>query len=229
MEKLLDVPLREVRIFRNSMARGTTRALDADGLSVGTDVYLAPGRGNPSIPSGQALLAHELSHVAGSSAGRQELGLREELRAQAIEHTVKSQLGLSTMPQTKPLEPALEHRSQPRNVAGPPTASAQAAPDSRGGFVGGGPSGGVPSGPATVHTAPAGRIPAIADAALSAGSAGPMLRSDASDGRPPDSNEPEKDEPGGVDRIVEAVMRRLRREGSFERERRGSFRSEIGG
>jgi hypothetical protein len=46
---------------------------------------------------------------------------------------------------------------------------------------------------------------------------------------PADSNEPAKDEPGGVDRIVEAVMRRLRREGTFERERRGSFRSEIGG
>jgi hypothetical protein len=44
-----------------------------------------------------------------------------------------------------------------------------------------------------------------------------------------DDNEPDRDEPGGVDRVVEAVMRRLRREGSLERERRGSFRSEIGG
>jgi hypothetical protein len=37
------------------------------------------------------------------------------------------------------------------------------------------------------------------------------------------------DETGLIDRVVEAVLRRLRRDGALERERRGAFRSEIGG
>jgi hypothetical protein len=39
----------------------------------------------------------------------------------------------------------------------------------------------------------------------------------------------QEEQAGLVERAVEAVMRRLRRETELERERRGAFRSEIGG
>jgi hypothetical protein len=39
----------------------------------------------------------------------------------------------------------------------------------------------------------------------------------------------QEEQAGLVERTVEAVMRRLRRETDLERERRGAFRSEIGG
>jgi len=228
MEKLLDVPLKEVRVFRNGEARQVTKTRRADALTAGTEVHLAPGRGNPSTPSGQALIAHELSHVAARIADRSEPVRQEERRAQAIEHAIKSQPDLAVSRQPARLAPPLEHRASVRNVAAPTATASQPALYSGGGFVGG-PSGGTLSASTAVHTAPAGRIPAIADSALSAGSTGPGMRSDSSGGPPDDGNQPGQDEPGGVDRIVEAVMRRLRREGTFERERRGSFRSEIGG
>jgi hypothetical protein len=228
MEKLLDVPLKEVRVFRNGEARQVTKTRRADALTAGTGVHLAPGRGNPSTPSGQALIAHELSHVAARIANRSEPVRQEERRAQAIEHAIKSQPDLAVSRQPARLAPPLEHRASVRNVVAPTAIASQPAMYSGGGFVGG-PAGGTLSASTAVHTAPAGRIPAMADSVLSAGSTGRGMRSDSSGSPPDDGNEPDKDEPGGVDRIVEAVMRRLRRESSFERERRGSFRSEIGG
>jgi hypothetical protein len=56
-----------------------------------------------------------------------------------------------------------------------------------------------------------------------------LLRND--DLMPPTEDEKpeERDEAGFVDRVVDAVLRRLKRDGALERERRGPFRSEIGG
>jgi hypothetical protein len=39
----------------------------------------------------------------------------------------------------------------------------------------------------------------------------------------------ERDEAGLIERVVEAVLRRVRRDSLLDRERRGVFRSEIGG
>jgi hypothetical protein len=69
MEGLLDVPLREVRIFRGQTSQRLTSQLRADAVTVGNQIHVAPGRGDPSQPHGQALLGHELSHVAARQAG----------------------------------------------------------------------------------------------------------------------------------------------------------------
>jgi hypothetical protein len=65
MEKLFDVPLKEVRVFRNSTSHQAAHAHSADALAVGHDVHMASGRGNPSTPSGQALLAQERACAPG--------------------------------------------------------------------------------------------------------------------------------------------------------------------
>jgi len=55
---------------------------------------------------------------------------------------------------------------------------------------------------------------------------------EASSGTSADRAEQEasaEEEANLIERAVEAVLRRLRRDGDLDRERRGSFRSEIGG
>jgi hypothetical protein len=230
MEELLDVPLKDVRVFRNSAAQAATHDHGADALAVGTDVHLASGQGDPSTPSGEALLAHELSHVAAALRGRRESLHAEEQQAQAIEHRIKTQtvLEVARQPRQAP-GPPLEHRTQPRSHAVPTTTTFAAPSYSGGGFAGGsnGTAGG--SGAPTAMAAPVGRITGTADVSQGSGGVGGYMGT-ASDTNLMDPRAEEPDEPGGgIERIVDAVMRRLRREGSFERERRGSFRSEIGG
>src|SRR5262249_40681597 len=85
--RLIDLPLREVRIFRNRRAEGITRALAADAVTVGPNVFVAPGEGNPGLASGEALIAHELQHVAEQAAplSAEPDPEREEQRALRLE------------------------------------------------------------------------------------------------------------------------------------------------
>lgn len=218
MEGLLDVPLREVRIFRNAVSRRLSSRLRADALSFENEVHLAPGKGDPSLPSGQGLLAHELSHVAAAQQPDATSLLDEETEALRLEHAVRQfdapdteTLALSTGP-FRPLRhsrPTAEPSSSRIDVGGissPHFGGEQH--DFRGA--------GAPR-PSGVALAPEDRpLPAMAPTARDSDSeAGPSLSEDA--------------EASLIERAVEAVLRRIRRDTALERERRGAFRSEIGG
>lgn len=64
LEGLLDVPLHEVRIFRGQVSQRLTERMQADAVTIGNQVHVATGEGNPALPSGRALLAHEVTHYA---------------------------------------------------------------------------------------------------------------------------------------------------------------------
>ena len=64
MEGLLDVPLHEVRIFRGQVSQRLTERMQADAVTIGNQVHVAPGEGEPGLASGRALLAHEVTHYA---------------------------------------------------------------------------------------------------------------------------------------------------------------------
>jgi Domain of unknown function (DUF4157) len=230
METLLDVPLREVRVFRNSVAQQVTRASGADAVTVENQVYMAPERGQPSTPSGQALLAHELSHVAATqTGGRREAPQTEETHAQAIEHAVATDPEPHQRPVLSTPATPLGHRRSARPNAPAPPALSQPASYSGGGFVGGGVAPSSSGGSSVaVARAPVGRVPATAAASMTTGLPD-SAPSDPAAQTLPQTQSDDRADAGTVDRLVEAVLRRLRRDGALERERRGAFRSEIGG
>jgi hypothetical protein len=237
MEGLVDMPLSEVRIFRGGVARRVTERLSADAVSAGPNVYFAPGEGNPATTSGRALLAHELSHVAAHSEG--EAGLspwQEERSALRLEHAVQRQEGLGL---TEPLHHAAAPGAAPQSPMAPQPLAFQgprlqgrsvragpAAPSSTAGLFGvasaapGGGEGGAPSvaRAGRERTAASMEPPADEEPADEAGSSGSQA-----------GGLSQEEQAGLVERAVDAVMRRLRRETELERERRGAFRSEIGG
>ncbi|WP_322763339.1 DUF4157 domain-containing protein, partial [Frankia sp. Cr2] len=69
MEGHLEADLSTVRIHTDSTAATLNRAVQAEAFTTGTDVFFAPGRFDPSSPTGRGLLAHELTHVVQQSAG----------------------------------------------------------------------------------------------------------------------------------------------------------------
>jgi len=218
MEHLVDLPLQEVRIFRNRPAERVTRALDADAVTVGADIYVAPGQGNTGTPSGQALIAHELSHVAGQAADAPLPAVAEEQRALRLEHAVQrrelaapGRSGVtSEVPWALPEGAEALLAGDGRN--GPPRHLNSAAPGATGG--GGRSSGGVP---ALVARAPENRPSATEPASAAAGANGERSGPEENHNR-----RSEEDEAGLIERVVDRVLHRLRREASLERERTGS-------
>jgi hypothetical protein len=237
MEGLVDVPLSEVRIFRGRIARGVTQRLGADAVSAGPNVFFAPGEGNLASPSGRSLLAHELSHVAPSQDGATRPSEPDEERsALRLEHAVQRQesldltgplqrAGASGTPRSLPSAPApaafgpapLENRAA--RVA-PPAPSFSAG-------VFGAPNASIAGAGAPPAVARAGRERSPASMEPAASEEEPAAEPDARAGDGAALGQEEQ--AGLVERTVEAVMRRLRRETDLERERRGAFRSEIGG
>ncbi|WP_322780117.1 DUF4157 domain-containing protein [Frankia sp. Cas4] len=69
MEGHLEADLSAVRVHTDSTAATLNRAVQAEAFTTGTDVFFAPGRFDPSSPTGRGLLAHELTHVVQQSAG----------------------------------------------------------------------------------------------------------------------------------------------------------------
>ncbi|WP_322770275.1 DUF4157 domain-containing protein, partial [Frankia sp. Cr1] len=63
MEGHLEADLSAVRVHTDSTAATLNRAVQAEAFTTGTDVFFAPGRFDPSSPTGRGLLAHELTHV----------------------------------------------------------------------------------------------------------------------------------------------------------------------
>ena len=71
MEPRFGFDLGGVRVHRGDAGAAATTALNARAFTVGRDIAFAPGEFHPGTPSGQRLLAHELTHVAQQAhAGR---------------------------------------------------------------------------------------------------------------------------------------------------------------
>jgi hypothetical protein len=58
-----------VRVHDDNDAHRAAKSLNADAFTTGRDIYFSQGAYNPSTPSGQKLLAHELAHVVQQNQG----------------------------------------------------------------------------------------------------------------------------------------------------------------
>src|SRR5262249_23515769 len=63
MEGFFGADLDGVRVHADGEAAALNRELDAQAFTVGSDVFFAEGKYNPTSSEGQGLLAHELTHV----------------------------------------------------------------------------------------------------------------------------------------------------------------------
>lgn len=59
----LDDPLADVRVHADERADALARSVSARAFTTGTDIFFAHGEYRPQTASGDALLAHELTHV----------------------------------------------------------------------------------------------------------------------------------------------------------------------
>jgi Domain of unknown function (DUF4157) len=59
----LDDPLTDVRVHADERADALARSVSARAFTTGTDIFFARGEFRPRTASGDALLAHELTHV----------------------------------------------------------------------------------------------------------------------------------------------------------------------
>jgi hypothetical protein len=75
MEPVIGVALDHVRIHEDARASAVADAHDARALTFGNHVAFAAGQHRPGTPAGDALLAHELAHVA--QQGQAARGLAE--------------------------------------------------------------------------------------------------------------------------------------------------------
>jgi hypothetical protein len=79
METLTGADLSDVRVHTGSGARRMASALGAKAFAAGEgDVFFARDQFRPGTPEGQALLAHELTHVAEGQAGLQRVPTRPQ-------------------------------------------------------------------------------------------------------------------------------------------------------
>jgi hypothetical protein len=70
MEQRMGADFSGVRVHTDSTADHLTRALQARAFTTGPDIFLRQGEYNPSTRAGQALLAHELTHVVQQGGGQ---------------------------------------------------------------------------------------------------------------------------------------------------------------
>ncbi|MCL4486539.1 MAG: DUF4157 domain-containing protein [Chloroflexi bacterium] len=75
MESHFNANLEAVRVHTDGEAAALSRELNADAFTVGSHIFLAEGTANMSTREGQALLAHELTHV-GQQTGFGDQSLR---------------------------------------------------------------------------------------------------------------------------------------------------------
>jgi hypothetical protein len=69
MESRFDEGLGEVRIHSDPQSADLAESLNAEAFTSGRDVYFAAGKYAPNTPSGQRLLAHELTHTLQQNSG----------------------------------------------------------------------------------------------------------------------------------------------------------------
>jgi hypothetical protein len=87
MEKKLGADFSRVRVHSDSTASSLANVLGANAFTSGNDIYFNENRYQPESQHGQALLAHELTHVAqqgGQSAGPIQCDLMESLAPTAL-------------------------------------------------------------------------------------------------------------------------------------------------
>jgi hypothetical protein len=112
-EHRLGVDLSHVRIFTGSRAAALVRAYDANALTIGATGVVLLGdsvdRG-PSSPAGEALLAHELAHVAQAMRRGEDMPFvgEHEVAARQIEDEVLTAAAHSPAAQPAPVTP-LDH------------------------------------------------------------------------------------------------------------------------
>lgn len=69
MESALGANFEGVRVHTDDRASKSAEAVGANAYTVGSDVVFRSGQFNPSTPTGQRTLAHELAHVVQQSQG----------------------------------------------------------------------------------------------------------------------------------------------------------------
>jgi hypothetical protein len=91
MEGHFGADLSGVRVHSDGEAAALSRELQAQAFTVGSDVFFAEGKYDPSSRQGQGLLAHELTHVGqqtgfgGQAVQRQESAAEEVQRQESAE------------------------------------------------------------------------------------------------------------------------------------------------
>jgi outer membrane protein OmpA-like peptidoglycan-associated protein len=106
MEEKLGADFSQVRVHTNSRANCISNALGAAAFTTGNDIYFNEDRYHPESKSGQALLAHELVHVAqqgGKNAGAVQCSMLESLTSTGLGGF---ELGLET--RNAPAAPGME-------------------------------------------------------------------------------------------------------------------------
>ncbi|MDP5220838.1 DUF4157 domain-containing protein [Ruegeria sp. 2205SS24-7] len=84
----------DVRIFTDKRAGDLAEGLGAKAVTIGKDVYFAPGRYSPTTTEGKRTIAHELAHVAhnrhsgDNRTGVAPVNARSEAKANAAADTV---------------------------------------------------------------------------------------------------------------------------------------------
>jgi hypothetical protein len=84
MEDTFQSDMSDVRVHTDGEAAALSSELDAQAFTVGRDVFFADGRYDPGSSKGQAMLAHELTHVqqqTGVRPAAQRAGPEEEEQA----------------------------------------------------------------------------------------------------------------------------------------------------
>ena len=258
MEGLLDVPLREVRVFRGQTSQRITSSMRADAVTVGNQIHVAPGRGDASSPQGRALLGHELSHVATRQGASEPVMPRsdattppaapaamplpanissaeDESRAMRLEHAIlRSEAPQQTARPAARAAPAaptplsLEHRAPPPQIVMSPEAMTTMRSVHDDGW-----GGQAAAFQAALHDAPAAPWDRMADEAESmAGSAASSAidsATSAASSAVSSAAGAAGDENGLIDRVVEAVINRIEHDGNVARERSSSFVPHFGG
>jgi hypothetical protein len=69
METRMGQSFGDVRIHTDGKASESAKSVSAAAYTVGTDVVFQAGRYQPNTPTGQRMLAHELTHVVQQKAG----------------------------------------------------------------------------------------------------------------------------------------------------------------
>jgi hypothetical protein len=77
LENHFGADLSSVRIHTDGESAALNRELNAQAFTVGSDVFMAEGKFNPTSSEGQGLLAHELTHV-GQQTGFGAQGVQRE-------------------------------------------------------------------------------------------------------------------------------------------------------
>ena len=90
LEQRFGADLRDVRLHSDADADRATRGLRARALTVGSDILLAGGEGDPKTPKGRRLLLHEVAHAAQSPPAR-GAALRVAPAAEARGHEARAE------------------------------------------------------------------------------------------------------------------------------------------